>query len=393
MVIAPDVTGMAEAGYTPRTINTTVNAAPTLLDPSLGSVLKHIFVPSNWDSGWRFLMYRDGIVAPAMNNVTFGYSAPVTAKMTGERPTYGLFDRAGAGSNSGQFNQPRGVAASPDGTRIYVLDTQNGRIQVFDETGTLVTIWGDGDDGVDLEVTDNGLGPYGLAVGQDGLVYVADTWNHRIVVIDGDGQVVRTFGEFGDNADSPDASLEPGKFYGPRGIVVFNNEIYVTDTGNERVQVFGLDGAFKRAWGGTGTAPGQLLEPVGITIGSDGNVYVADSGNGRISSFDINGAPLAQWVIPSWQGSSFYEPYLLGDENGHIFASDPNTASIQVFDLTGKLVATISNVDATRLQSPAGMTIIDATELLVADRGASEVYRIDLTEYPGLTRPAVIELP
>ena len=121
-------------------------------------------------------------------------------------------------------------------------------------------------------------GPYGITTGADGLVYIADTWNHRIVVVNTDGQVVRTFGQFGNNEDSPDPSLNPGSFYGPRGITIYNNEVYVTDTGNERVEVFGLDGTFVRSWGGTGSAPNQLLEPVGITVGSDGNVYVADSG-------------------------------------------------------------------------------------------------------------------
>ena len=393
MVIAPDVTGMSDAGYTPRTINVTTNAAPNLLDPSLATVLKYTIVPSYWDQGLRFLLYRDSITAPAPTTVVFGYSAPVEAKMNGTKPTYGLFDQAGQGSNPGQFNQPRGVAVSPDGTRIYVLDTQNGRIQVFDDTGALVTMWGDGDDDVQLEVTDNGLGPYGLAVGQDGLVYVADTWNHRIVVINSDGQVVRTFGEFGNNNDDPNAQLNPGTFYGPRGLTVYNNEVYVTDTGNERVEVFGLDGSFKRAFGGTGSASGQLLEPVGITVGADGNVYVADSGNARISVFDTNGNAITQWAIPSWQGSQFFEPYLTADSAGHIYVSDPTSAQVLVFDLNGNVVDTIASAGNTPLTTPAGLSILDGTNLLVADRGSSEIYKVDLTELPGLNLTGATQLP
>jgi uncharacterized protein (TIGR03663 family) len=393
MVIAPDVTGMSEAGYTPRIINSSNTTSAALLDPSLGTVLKNIFLPSNWDSGFQFLLYRKPITAGAPATVVFGYSAPVTAKMSGERPTYKLTDRAGAGANPGQFNQPRGVAVSPDGSRIYVLDTQNGRVEIFDETGALVTTWGDGDDQVELEVTDNGLGPYGIATGADGLVYIADTWNHRIVVVNTDGQVVRTFGQFGNNEDSPDPSLNPGSFYGPRGITVYNNEVYVTDTGNERVEVFGLDGTFVRAWGGTGSAPNQLIEPVGITVGSDGRVYVADSGNARVSVFDTNGKPLAQWAIATWQGTQFFEPYLAADTSGHIFVGDPNSASIQVYDSDGTVVDTITEAGNDRIQTPAGMAITETGLLYVADRGASQVLTVDLNQYPDLAVNGLVALP
>ena len=261
-----------------------------------------------------------------------------------------------------------------------MLDTQNGRIQVFNaETGELLGIWGDGEgDQVSLAVTENGLGPYGLTTGPEGLVYVADTWNHRIVVVDPDGQVVRTFGEFGDNADSPDAQLNVGQFYGPRGMVVYNDEVYVTDTGNERVQVFGLDGSFHRAWGGTGSGPSQLIEPVGIAIDGDGKVYVADSGNARISVFDDQGKPIAQWPISQWLGQQFYEPYLAFDQSGVLYASSPQTGSILVIGPDGAVQSEISDAEGVALQQPAGMAVSSTNQLYVADRGSSEIYVIDL---------------
>ena len=384
LVIASDPTGMTEAGYQPSVIETTTGISPTYRDPSLGTVLKHIFLPSNWDQGVKFLLYRDMVEPAAPGTVVFGYAGEVVSEISGERPTYSLFDRAGPGANSGQFNQPRGIAISPDGLRIYVLDTQNGRIQVFADTGELLGIWGDGEgDDVSLALTENGLGPYGLSVGPDGLIYVADTWNHRIVVINPDGQVVRTFGEFGNNEDSPDPNLNPGTFYGPRDVVVFNDEIYVTDTGNERVQVFGPDGSFRRAWGGTGTGPGQLIEPVGIAVSDDSRVYVADSGNGRISVFDTNGAPLAQWPVDSWLGTQFFEPYLVTDSAGNIYASSPNTSSVLVYAPDGALIDEIVEIegvgiDRVPLQLPAGLAISSENDLLIADRGSSEVYLVDL---------------
>ena len=380
LVIAPDPAGMTEAGYQPRTVDAITTVPAEYVNPSLGTVLRHIFVPSNWDQGMRFLLYRDSIDTAAPRTVVFGYSGPVVSRMTGERPTYNLTDQAGPGANQGQFNQPRGVAISPDGSRIYVLDTQNGRIQVFaSDTGELLGIWGDAEgDEVSLAVTENGLGPYGIATGPEGLVYVADTWNHRIVVINPDGLVVRTFGDFANNEDSIDPLLNPGLFYGPRGVVVFENEVYVTDTGNERVQVFGLDGSLHRAWGGTGSAPNQLIEPVGIAVAAGGEVFIADSGNARVSVFDNQGEPIRQWTVPEWQNNQFFEPYLVVDQDGLLYASSPLTSSILGFTPDGELQAELTDAEGVPFQLPAGMAVSAANELYVADRGSSEVYVVDL---------------
>jgi uncharacterized protein (TIGR03663 family) len=380
LVIAPDPTGMTEAGYQPRNVNTTTTVPSSYLEPSLGTVLRHIFVPAEWDQGLRYLLYREEVTTSAPRTVTFGYSGEVVARMTGERPTYGLFDRAGAGSNPGQFNQPRSVSTSPDGSRVYVLDSLNGRIQVFAaETGELLGVWGDGEgDDVSIALTDNGLGPAGMTVGPEGTVYVADTWNHRIVAIDPDGRVLRTFGEFANNEDSTDAQPNVGKFYGPRSLVVFEDELYATDTGNERIQVFGLDGAFHRAWGGTGSEPNQLLEPVGLTAGPDGQIYVADSGNARISVFSSDGQPIRQIPVTQWQGQQFFEPYLAFDSDGNLYASSPSTGSVLVIDSGGQVASEITEAAGIPLAQPAGLTVSANDQLYIADRGTSEIFRIDL---------------
>ncbi len=96
------------------------------------------------------------------------------------------------GSGEGQLMAPRGVSIGPDGT-IYVVDWGNHRIQAFDTDGQFVRGWGSY---CDLEtgsgcVDPDGSGPdplgagqfrepWGIAVADDGTVYVADTWNHRV---------------------------------------------------------------------------------------------------------------------------------------------------------------------------------------------------------------------
>ena len=66
--------------------------------------------------------------------------------------------------------------------------------------------------------------------------------------------------------------------------------------------MFAPDGTFLRAFGGFGTEPGKLIEPVGITIGADGNVYVADTGNARISVFTPDGTPSRRSRCPAGTG-------------------------------------------------------------------------------------------
>ena len=382
VAIAPDDAGMTDAGYQPRLVSVVNRVPSSYTAPSIGSVLKHIVLPSYWQDGLDYLLYRRLADPAEPETVAFGYTGQVARQVSTDTGPFSLYERVGPGNGRGQFFEPRGVAVGPDGSRTYIVDSLNGRIEVFDATGELVAVWGDADEGdeLTLTVTEQGLGPSGIAVGADGLVYVADTWAHRIVVLDPDGRVVRTFGEYLDNEDSTDPILNPGTFFGPRGITVTATEIYVTDTGNERVQVFALDGTFVRTFGGTGSEPTQLIEPVGITIASDGRVYVADSGNARISVFDQDGTVSASWPVEAWTGAAFYEPYLTASPDGLIYASSSLTSSVLVFDPTGSLVEQLTEADGVALDEPAGLAIDPGGSLVIADRGLSAVLRSSPTE-------------
>jgi DNA-binding beta-propeller fold protein YncE len=167
----------------------------------------------------------------------------------------------------------------------------------------------------------------------------------------------------------------------------------VTDTGDERVEVFGLDGSFHRAWGGTGSGPNQFIEPVGIAVSPAGQVFVADSGNARISIFDTQGAAVAQWQVPEWQNAQFFEPYLVFDQNGLLYASSPQTGSVLAYDSDGNVVDTLTDAEGMPLQLPAGMAVSPTNELYIADRGASEIYTIDLGAISGAGEQQVTGSP
>jgi DNA-binding beta-propeller fold protein YncE len=269
----------------------------------------------------------------------------------------------------------------------------NARVERFSTAGEFIGAWGAGTGDVTFTTTQSGLGPTGIAVGQDGLIYVTDTWAHRIVVLDPSGKMVREFGSFGDTNDAPTADQQPGLFFGPRDVAVTTDEIYVADTGNERIQVFGKDGTFRRAFGGHGSGPGQLIEPVGIALGPDGRVYVADSGNARISVFASTGTPLAQRPVPSWQGRQFFEPYLAFGPDGYLYATSSQTGSVDVFTPNGQQVETIRAIGGEQLQAPIGITAGPDGSMLITDTGTSAVYRYQPPPRPAPAAASPIASP
>src|SRR6266480_3478908 len=120
--------------------------------------------------------------------------------------------------------------------------------------------------------------PYGVAVDSNQNLYVVDTGNQRIQVFDATGNFKFTFGRSGSGN---------GRFSLPRGIAVDSSQnIYVTDSGNHRIQVFDSAGNFKFRFGNSGAGNGQFNFPRGVAVDSSQNIYVADGGNHRIQVFD-----------------------------------------------------------------------------------------------------------
>lgn len=245
----------------------------------------------------------------------------------------------GQGTGNATFNNPKGIALTPDGN-LVVADGGNNRIAIVTPDGTLVRAFGSFCNLAD-RVGCQGSGeaqfnePWGVAVGPDGSLYVADTWNHRIQKFDANGNFVTQWGTF---ADTGGALGAESTFWGPRDIAVdAEGNVYVTDTGNKRIQKFDADGTFLAQFGGAGTEPGQFSEPVGIAVAPDGTIYVADTWNRRIQVFDENFAPLAQWPVRAWSGESVLnKPYIAAD-NEHVYITDPESFRVIEFNRDGTL--------------------------------------------------------
>jgi uncharacterized protein (TIGR03663 family) len=291
------------------------------------------------------------------------------------------------GSAEGMFDTPRNVALGPDGT-VYVVDSGNHRIQRFSATGAFLTAWGHSckmyENQQGCQAADGAGGfydPWGLAVDADGYVYVADTWNHRVQKFTADGAFVTTWGAYG---MTEGAAGSPGVFWGPRDVAVGpEGLVYVSDTGNKRIQVFTADGEYVTQWGGRGATDGRFDEPVGIAIAADGRTYVADTWNQRIQAFNADRLYVSKWSIDSWIGQSLEnKPYLAVDAIGRVYATDPEGYRILVFDEDGTFLTSIGQYgsDEQSFTLPTGVAIDREGHIWVADPGTHRVLKLSPLE-------------
>ena len=193
--------------------------------------------------------------------------------------TWGVSGQYGPGDADGQsaFYGPRGIAVGPEG-RVYVADTGNKRVQVFEPNGQFAFQWGGG--GVREGYLDE---PVGIAFAPDGVppyaegVYVADTWNRRVQVFDKDGVFLRQWPIAGWDAGLPDEK--------PYLAVDGNGYVYVTDPGHYRVLVFDGLGNYVLSFGQYGPDGSAFTLPMGIAVGEDGSIYVTDARSNQVFVF------------------------------------------------------------------------------------------------------------
>jgi len=341
---------------------------------------------TNWSPSASMRLYiRKDIVnqlwnfgaAPSLEPIQADPYEGKEVKLTANR-TFG-----NQGDQASQFQRPRGVAIAGDGN-IYVADTENNRIQHLTPGGDILHVWGKFGD----TTTGNAPGgtfnqPWGVDVGPDGSVFVADTWNHRIQKFSAEGKFLKMWGYFG-QAEGPDA------LWGPRDVAVDQEgNVFVTDTGNKRVVVFDLDGNNITQFGGAGMAPGQFDEPVGIAVDKTGNVYVADTWNQRIQVFsrfeESTYIPENEWEVVAWFGQSLdNKPYIDVNEEGMVFITDPEGYRVLQFTQEGDFVKFWGDF-GTELDSfgiPVGIAADSNAGVWVSDAGNNRIMHFSLETQP-----------
>ena len=225
------------------------------------------------------------------------------------------------GSADGQFNTPVGITA--DNTHLYVVDFRNNRTQIFDHSGNHVKSFGS-------TGTANGQFQFPHhATTNNTHLFVADSGNDRIQIFDKTGNYAGQFGGAGGG---------DGQFNVPRGITTNGTHLFVVDTENDRVQIFFVTGNYVSQFGESGNGTGQFQSPRAITS-TNTHLYVTDAENDRVQVYDFNGNFVSQFGENGNGTGQFDEPRGIATNNTHIFVTDSRNHRIQIFETSHVLLS------------------------------------------------------
>ena len=223
---------------------------------------------------------------------------------------WGGFSGEGGPATQASLMGPYGIAVDTKGN-LYIADTGNSRIRKVGPDGIIVTIAGNGQMGFSGDggpATEASLGsPFGVAVDSAGNVYIADNYNNRIRKVSPAGIISTvagngTAGFSGDGGPATSASVNY-----PWGVGVDTaGNLYIADTGNQRVRKVTPGGTITTVAGGGTSYPGDggpatkayMSAPTGVYIDSQGNVYIADGSGSCIRK--VNPAGVITTAAGAW---------------------------------------------------------------------------------------------
>ena len=306
-----------------------------------------------------------------------------------------------------QFNNPSGIAVDAGGT-VYVADTDNCTIRKVTPDGYVMTIAGY----ASVRTGNGGLGGYvdgansvalfkspsGIAVDKWGNLYITDG-NAAIRKVTPDA-VVTTLAGGGVSGDA-DGIGRGAQFNSSQGIAVDGNgNVYVADTGNNKIRKITPDGVVTTLAGSenTGSSDGtgsvaQFNSPTGVAVDGNGNVYVADSGNNRIRKITPDGVvttlagPVTASIDGKGSSARFNNPWGIAvDWNGNGYVADTDSNIVRKVTRTGVVTtlagsagnAGIANGkgSAARFTSPEGLAVDLGRNVYVADASNCTIRKI-----------------
>ena len=247
------------------------------------------------------------------------------------------------GANKGYLNysqqggHPWGIAVGQNG-HIFVADNECHKVHVFDQQRKYIRSFGQQGSG-------NGqlIRPEGIAVDRDNRVYIGIWYNNRIEVVENDGTFVRQIGV--------------GHLSRPRGVTVHNKHVYVADSSNNRISVFTLDGQLIRTIGSQGSGSGQFSEPYAVDFApdEDGDMYVVDYSNSCVQVFSANGVYQRQFGKEHLRNPL----NIIITADRHVIVAD-STNCVVIFNTMGQLIHSFQVVSR-----PCGLAIDHNGDLLV----------------------------
>ena len=170
------------------------------------------------------------------------------------------------------FNYPYGIAFNSH-QQMIVSECYGHKLSIFDTRGQKTRTFGlHGDSPDQIEF------PAGIATDDTDNIYVSSY--HKLQKFTSSGELIKCIGKKG---------RKEGEFDVPRGVTLYDNQVYVCDCNNHRIQVFDIDLNFVRSIGSCGKGRGELNTPHDVKFDTAGNMYVAEWDNGRVQVLDSSG--------------------------------------------------------------------------------------------------------
>ena len=336
----------------------------------------------------------------------------------------------GGPASEAQLKWPTGVAVDEDGA-VYIADRNNERVRKVDTNGIITTFAGNGEWGYDTdhegkpasEATLNW--PTGITLDEDGNLYIADTYNHRIRKVDTNGIITTIAGRSHTDEDKDEDSKDSikigdggpaieAKLNWPNGVAVDDaGNLYIADWDNHRIRkvnninsgnpdqmiISTIVGTGEEGYSGDGqpATGAQLNRPNGLDLDGNGNLYIADQKNNRIRKIsNIDDPDGGNRIITSIAGGDDGSDsgvtlsgirgvavdaegnvYIANTPNHQILELDTNTAEIIVFAGTGNIGDGGPATNA-RLLHPTGLTLDTDSNVYITDTLNNRVRKVDI---------------
>nr|MEA9634379.1 NHL repeat-containing protein [Xanthomonas sp. WHRI 8812E] len=283
-----------------------------------------------------------------------------------------------------QFADPYGLAIDAHGT-LYIADGgDNNRVRTVLANGSVQTLAGGREgfaDGMGAAAAFNT--PSGIAFDTAGNLYIADTGNHAIRKRTSQGVVTTLAGD--GSAAFRDGAAAQARFNGPIGVAVDAQErVYVADTYNDRIRVIEPGGQVRTLAGGAlpGMADGvgdqaRFDTPTDLKVDAYGAVWVADMRNDAIRRIDADGSVTTLvGGDPADRSPLLYRPMTLAiTHDGVLYVGDASGRVLQV-TRAGHVVTMSGENVMQRLSRPAGIAVDAQGAVYVSDAGSARVHRL-----------------
>lgn len=266
-------------------------------------------------------------------------------------------------------NQPSDLAIDPKGN-IYLVDGVNSRVIVVDNSvGWKFSFGSEGTDKGQFKL------PLGIDISDSGKVFIADTGNRRIQVFDSEGTFLYMFTVKTGAGELPPEPVDVAASK-------LNNYLYISDNKNHKIKVYKQNGTFDFEWGKFGEDYGSFRYPATMTLNDYNEIFIVDVLNTRVQKFD----PFGKFIvnIGSWgvlQGHLFRPKGVALDKKNRVFIGDSYMGVIQAFSDLGRFLGVICEKNKMRkFKTPVGILVDKNDRLLVVEMRDNKITVLKILE-------------